>query len=124
MKLQRCEALFEPSFIWRLDGYKEKFEEAQQGRKTTLFSSPFYSHRHGYRVCLSICPNGEQRYRGKYLSVFLCICRGEYDALLSWPFSLPVSLLIKITVALELNHQAVFQDSDLGRYHISKYLVY
>ncbi|KAM7539081.1 hypothetical protein Aperf_G00000057470 [Anoplocephala perfoliata] len=92
MKLQRCEAFFEPSFIWRVDGYKEKFEEAQQGRKTTLFSSPFYSHRHGYRVCLSICPNGEQRYRGKYLSVFLCICRGEYDALLSWPFSLPVTL--------------------------------
>ena len=91
VKLQHYEAFFEPSFVWRIDGYREKFEEAQQGRKTTLFSSPFYSHRHGYRVCLSICPNGEQRYRGKYLSVFICICRGEYDALLSWPFSYPVS---------------------------------
>ncbi|EUB55050.1 TNF receptor-associated factor [Echinococcus granulosus] len=92
MKLQRCEAYFEPSFVWKIDGYREKFEEAQQGRKTSLFSNPFYSHRHGYRVCLSICPNGEQRYRGKYLSVFICICRGEYDALLSWPFSYPITL--------------------------------
>ncbi|CDS38162.1 TNF receptor associated factor 3 [Echinococcus multilocularis] len=92
MKLQRCEAYFEPSFVWKIDGYREKFEEAQQGRKTSLFSNPFYSHRHGYRVCLSICPNGEQRYRGRYLSVFICICRGEYDALLSWPFSYPITL--------------------------------
>uniref|UniRef100_A0A5K3EX78 TNF receptor-associated factor n=1 Tax=Mesocestoides corti TaxID=53468 RepID=A0A5K3EX78_MESCO len=92
LKLQRNESYFEPSFIWRIDGYREKVEEAQQGRKTTLFSSPFYSHRHGYRVCLSLCPYGEQRYRGKYLSVFVCLCRGEYDALLSWPFSCPITL--------------------------------
>ena len=25
--------------------------------------------------------------RGKHLSVFVCICKGEYDALLLWPFS-------------------------------------
>ncbi|KAL7057340.1 hypothetical protein AAHC03_019265 [Spirometra sp. Aus1] len=91
-KLQRSEAYFEPSFIWRIEGYRQKFEEAQQGKRTALFSQPFYSHRHGYRVCLSICPYGEQRYRGKYLSVFVCLCRGEYDALLSWPFSLPITV--------------------------------
>ena len=25
--------------------------------------------------------------KGKYVSLFICICRGEYDALLPWPFS-------------------------------------
>ena len=25
--------------------------------------------------------------RGKNMSIFLCICKGEYDALLQWPFS-------------------------------------
>lgn len=25
--------------------------------------------------------------KGKYVSLYICICRGEYDALLSWPFS-------------------------------------
>ena len=25
--------------------------------------------------------------KGKYVSLFASICRGEYDALLSWPFS-------------------------------------
>ena len=24
--------------------------------------------------------------KGKYVSLFICICRGEYDALLAWPF--------------------------------------
>lgn len=24
--------------------------------------------------------------RGKFLSIFICICKGEYDALLTWPF--------------------------------------
>ena len=24
--------------------------------------------------------------RGKFLSIFICICRGEHDALLTWPF--------------------------------------
>ncbi|VUZ52040.1 unnamed protein product [Hymenolepis diminuta] len=116
MKLQRCEAFFEPSFIWRIDGYKEKFDEAQQGRKTTLFSSPFYSHRHGYRVCLSICPNGEQRFRGKYLSVFLCICRGEYDALLSWPFSFPITLKLldqNINPDLRQDHQVTIRPNPI-----------
>jgi TNF receptor-associated factor 4 len=25
--------------------------------------------------------------KGKYVSLFICICRGDYDALLFWPFS-------------------------------------
>ena len=25
--------------------------------------------------------------KGKSVSLFICICRGEYDALLAWPFS-------------------------------------
>ncbi|VDO02665.1 unnamed protein product [Rodentolepis nana] len=116
MKLQRCETFFETSFIWRIDGYGKKVEEAQQGRKATLFSSPFYSHRNGYRVCLSICPNGEQRVRGKYLSVFICICRGEYDALLSWPFSLPITLKLldqNINPDLRQDHQVTIRPNPI-----------
>lgn len=25
--------------------------------------------------------------KGKYVSLFICICRGDYDSLLVWPFS-------------------------------------
>ncbi len=25
--------------------------------------------------------------KGKYVSLFICICKGDYDALLAWPFS-------------------------------------
>ncbi|VDL96453.1 unnamed protein product [Schistocephalus solidus] len=86
-KLQRSEAYFEPSFIWRIEGYRQKIYLLLSYCVLNLFS-----HRHGYRVCLSICPFGEPRYRGKYLSVFVCLCRGEYDALLSWPFSFPITV--------------------------------
>ncbi|VDN08649.1 unnamed protein product [Dibothriocephalus latus] len=43
-KLRRSEAYFEPSFIWRIEGYRQKFEDAQQGKRTALFSQPFYSN--------------------------------------------------------------------------------
>ena len=32
--------------------------------------------------------------RGKYMSVFICLCRGEYDSLLEWPFGHKVNLTL------------------------------
>lgn len=32
--------------------------------------------------------------RGKFLSIFVCICRGEYDALLPWPFCHRISFTL------------------------------
>ena len=32
--------------------------------------------------------------RGKHMSLFICICRGEFDNLLDWPFSHRVSFTL------------------------------
>ena len=58
------------------------------------FSEPFYTHPGGYRMCLSVYTNGNRFGKGKYVSVYAYLMRGEYDDLLKWP------LLCDITVQL------------------------
>lgn len=48
-------------------------------------SSPFYSHPGGYKMCLRVCPNGVSPNKGKWLAVFFCIHKGEFDDDLTWP---------------------------------------
>ncbi|KER29060.1 MATH domain protein [Opisthorchis viverrini] len=82
--LERC---FGSSFTWKIDNYAEKFSMAKSGKQTTLFSPPFYTHRCGYRMAVSVCLYGSGDCRGKFMSVFVCLCRGEHDTVLSWPFT-------------------------------------
>ena len=51
-------------------------------------SSPFYTHVGGYKMCLSVYPNGNDSItRGKYVSVYIHFMTGEFDDHLNWPFS-------------------------------------
>ena len=50
------------------------------------FSSPFYTHDHGYKVFLRINFNYCSTDKGSYISVFIALMAGEYDDLLEWPF--------------------------------------
>ncbi|CAF1277098.1 unnamed protein product, partial [Didymodactylos carnosus] len=78
--------------IWKIDSYQEKLMEAKSGKKPTIFSPPFLTSRHGYKLACSACLYGDGKAKGKYLSLFICVCRGEYDSLLVWPFSHRVKL--------------------------------
>ena len=49
-------------------------------------SSPFYTHPHGYKMCLCVCPKGVGNGNGTHLSVFFHMMRGEFDDQLKWPF--------------------------------------
>ena len=50
------------------------------------FSSGFYSHVGGYRMCLKVFPDGVVSGRGKCMSVTVVLMRGENDDHLIWPF--------------------------------------
>ena len=52
----------------------------------SLYSAPFYTSRFGYRLCLRVYLDGDGSGKGRYISYFLTIMKGEYDALLEWPF--------------------------------------
>ena len=49
-------------------------------------SEPFYTHKQGYKFVLVVHPNGEYAYRGKSVSVFAHLMRGDYDDNLKFPF--------------------------------------
>lgn len=52
------------------------------------FSGPFYTHPGGYRMCLTVYPNGIGKGKNSqmHISVFANIMRGEFDGELEWPF--------------------------------------
>ena len=56
-------------------------DELQQN-KHTYRSEPFYSHPGGYKMFVAVYPNS----KATHLSVYVTICRGEFDDQLSWPF--------------------------------------
>ena len=51
-----------------------------------FYSDPFYSHPGGYKMFISIHPNGLGSHKHTHLSLFIIICRGEFDDQLQWPF--------------------------------------
>ena len=50
------------------------------------FSPPFYTHPHGYKMCMRVWPNGFGKGKGTHLGVAIYLMRGEFDDQLKWPF--------------------------------------
>ena len=50
------------------------------------YSAPFYTHRHGYKLCLVVHSNGYVIGKDTHVSVYLTLMAGEYDDQLVWPF--------------------------------------
>ena len=50
-------------------------------------------------MCARIYLNGDGMGRGQYISLFFVVMRGEYDALLRWPFRQKVTMML-----LDQNH--------------------
>ena len=81
-------------FVWKIPDVRRRRQEAKAGRTISLYSAPFYTSRHGYKLCLRLYMDGDGSGKGSHLSFFLTIMRGEFDALLSWPFRQTVSLIL------------------------------
>ena len=81
-------------FIWKIPEIHRRRHEAKIGKTVSLYSAPFYTSRHGYKVCLRLYMDGDGSGKGTHLSFFLTIMRGEYDALLQWPFRQTVTLML------------------------------
>ena len=50
------------------------------------YSPPFYTHPHGYKMCLRVTPKGWGYHKGTHLGVAIYMMRGEFDDQLKWPF--------------------------------------
>ena len=82
------------TFIWKIPEVQRRRGEARSGRTVSLYSAPFYTGRHGYKMCLRLYMDGDGSGKGTHLSFFLTLMRGEYDALLTWPFRQTVTLML------------------------------
>ena len=71
-----------PPFYFSLTNFKY-----YQNNELDCFSEPFYTHPGGYKMRVTIYPNGYGDARGAYLGVYVAIYRGEFDDQLRWPFN-------------------------------------
>ena len=81
-------------FVWKIPEVARRRQEAKTGRTISLYSAPFYTSRHGYKLCLRLYVDGDGSGKRSHLSFFLTIMRGEFDSLLQWPFKQTVSLVL------------------------------
>ena len=73
-------------FTWRIQNFDQSLQAAKEGSKEQLNSEPFYTSPHKYKMKIQLYPNGNRAAKNTHLSVFLIIMKGEYDAILPWPF--------------------------------------
>ncbi|XP_068106059.1 TNF receptor-associated factor 1 [Hyperolius riggenbachi] len=81
-------------FLWRISDLTQKCHDAVTGRAVSLYSPAFYTARYGYKVCLRIYLNGDGAGKGTHISLFFAIMKGEYDALLAWPYKHKVTFML------------------------------
>ena len=80
------------SFTWKITSYGEALRKAKSGKEIFLKSSTFYICR--YKCKLQLFPNGLAEGENTHLSFFLTLMKGEYDAMLTWPFHKKVTMML------------------------------
>ena len=85
---------YEGKLLWKITEFARKRNEAVSGQQVSFFSPCFYTSRYGYKMCARIYLNGDSVGRGTHISVFFVVLRGEYDAILRWPFRQKVTFML------------------------------
>eukprot|EP00117_Sycon_ciliatum_P046502 scpid89889/ scgid33303/ TNF receptor-associated factor 3; CAP-1; CD40 receptor-associated factor 1; CD40-binding protein; LMP1-associated protein 1 len=80
--------------VWKIGDISRRRREAISGKTPSLYSAPFYTSPCGYKMCARVYLDGDGMGKGGCISVFFVIMRGEYDALLLWPFQLRVTMML------------------------------
>ena len=61
------------TFFWKIPEVQRRRGEARSGRTVSLYSAPFYTGHHGYKMCLRLYMDGDGSGRGTHLSFFLTL---------------------------------------------------
>ena len=72
--------------IWKIPEVRRRFREAIERKTVSLYSPPFYTSAHGYKVGIRLYLNGDGIGKGTHISLFFFVIRSEHDNLLNWPF--------------------------------------
>ena len=79
-------------------------------------SEPFYTHPHGYKMCICVYANAYGYGEGTHLSVFGNLMRGQFDNHLKWPFQATVTIQLINQLHDKEHHMdtILFDTADLG----------
>ena len=80
--------------VWKIDELSRKMSEAKTGIKAIIESDPFYIEYPGYKLKVLFCPNGFGFGENTHLSVYIVVMKGQYDAILPWPFNKEVTFTL------------------------------
>ena len=95
------------TFTWKIPDVRRRYGDAVERRTISLYSPPFYTSPHGYRMCIRVYLNGDGLGRGTHASVFFVLMRSEHDNLLSWPFRQSV----RFTLVNQVNPDASISEA-------------
>jgi TNF receptor-associated factor 2 len=82
------------TLTWRVDRVAERMADAQSDRQPSIYSPIFYSAPNGYRMRARLYLHGDGNARRTHMSLFFLLMRGEFDALLPWPFGYKVTFCL------------------------------
>ena len=57
-------------------------------------SSPFFTSNCGYKMCTRIYLNGDGPGKSTHIGVYFIMLKGDYDALLRWPFRQSIKFML------------------------------
>ena len=83
-------------FIWKIKPFSECLRQAKEGVKEMIESDPFYTGRYGYKLKVFAYPyyTGYFLPHAPQLSIGIVLMEGEYDNLLTWPFSKKITFTV------------------------------
>ncbi|NXS94408.1 TRAF2 factor, partial [Jacana jacana] len=88
------QASYDGIFLWKITDVGRKLQDSVTGRTVSLYSPAFYTAKYGYKVCLRVYLNGDGSGKGTHVSLFFVVMKGDYDALLPWPFRHKVTFML------------------------------
>ena len=83
-----------PPYLWRVTDFWEKVSRAKNGKEVVIKSESFYLGLHGYKMRLLMHPNGVGKGENASISLFVALLKGQYDAILPWPFSYKIKFTV------------------------------
>ncbi|CAF3788483.1 unnamed protein product [Rotaria sordida] len=103
---QRHIISFDGILKWKISNIQEKINDAKCERQRSIYSPEFYTSPTGYKMRARLFLNGTNDVQDTYISIFFILMRGEYDAILKWPFHFKVifSLLNQLTIEDDRHH--------------------
>ena len=75
-------------------GFPMEFQVNYASKEEVVYLPSFYTHSHGYRMCLEVHPNGGGDGKGTHVSAFTCLMKGPFDDHLKWPFRGEITIQI------------------------------